>query len=81
MEADLPQATNIVVDLRTNYHIFCSIVTWPVVPKGIVMFRIIPTAAHTMEDVQYTLDAFADVRKKLQAGAYKSDTIQDMAIK
>ena len=79
MKAGLAQATNIVVDLRTNYHIFCSIVTWPVVPKGIVMFRIIPTAVHTMEDVQYTLDAFADVRKKLEEGFYK-DEIQDMAI-
>ena len=79
MQAGLAQATNIVVDLRSNYHIFCSIVTWPVVPKGIVMFRIIPTAAHSMEDVQYTLDAFADVRKKLAEGYYK-DEIQDMAI-
>ncbi len=80
MEANLPQATNIVIDLRKRYHIFCSIVTWPVVPKGIVMFRIIPTAAHSMEDVQYTLDAFADVRKRLQAGEYASDSLQDMSI-
>lgn len=77
----VPQATNILVDLRENYNIFCSVVVYPVVPKGIIMFRIIPTAAHSLEDVEYTLNAFAEVKEKLDKGVYDGDTdIQDKAI-
>ena len=77
---DRMQAAQIALDLRTNYKIFCSIVTYPVIPRGMIIFRIIPTAAHTLEDVNYTLNAFADVKKKLAEGKYDSDVIPDMAI-
>ena len=76
----IPQATNIVVDLRENYGIFCSVVTYPVIPKGLLMFRIIPTAVHTLEDVDRTLKAFSEVRDKLAQGVYDADDIQDRAI-
>jgi glycine C-acetyltransferase len=63
------------MDLRENYNIFCSIVIYPVIPKGQIMLRIIPTAAHTLEDVDYTIKAFAEVAEKLKAGKYKSEKI------
>lgn len=81
MKGDVPEATNILVDLRENYKIFCSVVVYPVVPRGVIMYRLIPTAAHEMEHVEYTLNAFAEIKKKLEAGAYSGDTqIQDKAI-
>ena len=70
MKAGLEQATNIVVDLRQNYRIFCSVVIYPVIPLGMVIFRIIPTAAHSMEDVEYTLAAFKDIKERLDRGEY-----------
>lgn len=73
------QATNIAVDLRENYHIFCSIVTYPVIPPGMLIFRIIPTAAHSMEDVERTLDAFRDIKVRLDKGDYDKE-IPDMAL-
>jgi glycine C-acetyltransferase len=69
------EATNVVVDLRENYRIFCSMVIYPVVPKDTIMLRIIPTAAHTVEDANYTINAFAELSEKLKAGKYKSDRI------
>ncbi|HNS16666.1 MAG TPA: aminotransferase class I/II-fold pyridoxal phosphate-dependent enzyme [Bacteroidales bacterium] len=63
-------ATQITHDLRENYDIFCSIVIYPVVPKDVIMLRIIPTAVHTLENVEYTINAFSEVKKKLDAGAY-----------
>ncbi len=71
----VPEATNVVIDLRENYKLFCSIVVYPVVPKDIIMLRIIPTSAHTLEDVEYTVNAFAEVQEKLRAGHYKADKI------
>ena len=70
LEGGVPEATQITVDLRENYSIFCSIVTYPVVPKGVILLRLIPTAIHTLEDVDYTIKAFSEVRKKLNEGAY-----------
>ncbi|HSH20585.1 MAG TPA: pyridoxal phosphate-dependent aminotransferase family protein, partial [Draconibacterium sp.] len=64
------EATNLVFDLRENYGIFCSIIVYPVIPKGELILRLIPTAMHTLEDVEYTLKAFIEVRKKLLAGVY-----------
>jgi glycine C-acetyltransferase len=61
--------------LRENYNIFCSIVIYPVVPKDVIMLRIIPTAAHTLEDVSYTIETFKTLKSKLDAGAYKSDEL------
>ncbi|MCO4292424.1 aminotransferase class I/II-fold pyridoxal phosphate-dependent enzyme [Solitalea sp. MAHUQ-68] len=71
MHGSLTEATNLIVDLRENYSIFCSIVTYPVIPKGLLMLRLIPTAAHSLEDVQRTLGAFSEVKVKLQDGVYK----------
>jgi len=64
------EATNIVFDLRENYKVFCSIVTYPVIPKGMLLLRIIPTAVHTLEDVEYTINAFKEVRARLDSGYY-----------
>tara|TARA_Y100000994_G_C15634081_1_gene418347 strand:- start:198 stop:1175 length:978 start_codon:yes stop_codon:yes gene_type:complete len=69
------EATNLTVDLRENYGIFCSIVTYPVVPKGVIMLRLIPTATHTEEDVEITINAFKEVKEKLFSGKYVSDKI------
>jgi glycine C-acetyltransferase len=71
----VPEATQITMDLRENYNVFCSIVVYPVIPKGQIMLRIIPTAVHSLEDVDYTIKAFAEVAEKLKEGKYKSDKI------
>ncbi len=68
---DLPTVTNLIRDLRENMGIFCSVIIYPVVPKGVIMLRIIPTASHTLEDVEYTMDCFEKVQAKLKAGEYK----------
>ena len=72
------EAANIVMDVRENYNIFCSMVVYPVVPKGVIMIRLIPTAIHTLEDVQYTIDVFEKVLPKLKAGEYSKDKISLM---
>lgn len=69
------QAANVTLDLRENYGLFCSIVIYPVVPKGVIMLRIIPTADHTLEDVAYTIKCFKEVQDKLIAGKYNSEKI------
>ncbi len=76
----IAQATKMAKDLRENYRIFCSMVIYPVIPKGMVIFRIVSTAAHTMEDVNYTLNAFKEIKAKLDAGAYDGDDIAGMTI-
>jgi glycine C-acetyltransferase len=75
LSGSVPEGTNITMDLRENYNVFCSIVTYPVIPKGELLLRLIPTAMHTLEDVEYTINAFKAVHKKLVAGEYKSETI------
>ena len=75
MKGSLAEATNLTFDLRENYNIFCSIVIYPVVPKDVIMLRIIPTAAHTLEDVNYTLETFKKLKSKLDSGEYKSDEL------
>ncbi|MCK9449370.1 MAG: aminotransferase class I/II-fold pyridoxal phosphate-dependent enzyme [Bacteroidales bacterium] len=70
------EATQITYDLRENYHIFCSIVTYPVVPKGTILLRLIPTAVHTLEDVAYTINAFKEIKAKLDAKAYSSEMVE-----
>ena len=79
MKGDVPEATQMVMDLRENYHIFCSIVVYPVIPKGDIIYRLIPTAVHTFEEIDETLIAFEETKKKLDAGLYKSADIPDMA--
>ncbi|MBN1118998.1 MAG: pyridoxal phosphate-dependent aminotransferase family protein [Bacteroidales bacterium] len=78
LQGNVAEATNVVIDLRENYSIFCSMVIYPVVPKGVIMLRIIPTAAHTFEDVDYTIKSFKEVKAKLEAGEYKSDKIASL---
>ena len=70
LKGDVFECTNMIKDLRSEYNIFCSGVIYPVVPKGIIMLRIIPTAAHSLEDVKETITAFKEVKKKLDAGIY-----------
>jgi len=79
MKGDLPEATNMVMDMRENYNIFCSVVVFPVIPKGQIIYRLIPTAAHSDDDTDLTLHAFEETKKKLDAGLYKADDIPDMA--
>ena len=79
MKGDLPEATGMVMDIRENYHIFCSVVVFPVIPKGQIIFRLIPTAAHTDEDTDITLKAFEACKRKLDAGEYKAEDIPDMS--
>ena len=73
------EATQIVADLRENYSIFCSMVIYPVVPKGVIMLRLIPTAVHTLEDVDYTIKAFSEIRIKLGEGKYSTGGIPPVA--
>ena len=79
MKGDVPEATGMLMDLRENYNIFCSIVIYPVIPRGEIIFRLIPTASHSDEDIELTLKAFDETKKKLDAGAYKMEDIPDMA--
>ncbi|NNE28405.1 MAG: pyridoxal phosphate-dependent aminotransferase family protein [Saprospiraceae bacterium] len=72
MEGSVEEATKMVYDLRENYRIFCSIVVYPVIPKGMILLRLIPTASHTMEDIEETLTAFTAVAEKLKDGYYKT---------
>ncbi len=67
------EAANIIIDMRENHGIFCSMVVYPVVPKGVIMLRLIPTAAHTLEDVEYTLNAFDKVKVRLMNGDYNTE--------
>ena len=71
LEGDIPEAMAMVNDLRENYGIFCSIVVYPVIPKGMILLRLIPTAAHNLQDVKETIDAFSSIREKLKGGIYK----------
>lgn len=79
MTGGVEEATAMVMDLRENYHIFASIVVYPVIPKGHIIYRLIPSAAHTDADIEETLHAFTETKAKLDAGAYKSEVIPDMA--
>lgn len=71
LKGSIPEAMSLVKDLRENYHIFCSIVVYPVIPKGLILLRLIPTTSHNIEDINETLDAFSSIRKKLEKGFYK----------
>ena len=72
------EATNLTFDLRENYSIFCSIVTYPVVPKGVILLRLIPTAVHTIEEVEYTIKSFSEIKVKLAKGEYISEEIANV---
>lgn len=75
LKGDLYEATALTRHLREQWGIFCSIVVYPVIPKGLIILRLIPTAAHSLEDVQRTLDAYTEMGEKLKAGYYKSDKV------
>jgi len=79
MKGGVEEATAMVMDLRENYGVFASIVVYPVIPKGHIIYRLIPTAAHTDKDIAETLKAFEETKKKLDEGAYKAELIPDMA--
>jgi glycine C-acetyltransferase len=76
LEGDLYEATSLTRDLRENYGIFCSIVIYPVIPKGLILLRLIPTAVHTLEDVERTLNAYSEMGEKLKAGYYKENKLE-----
>jgi len=73
LKGGVPEATQITADLRENYGIFCSIVAYPVIPKGMILLRLIPTAAHNLEDVEYTISSFKKVKEKLENGVYTNE--------
>ena len=77
----LPEATNVTKELRENFNVFCSIVIYPVVPKGVIMLRLIPTAVHTLDDVEYTINAFSEIKKNLDAGKYSTGKVAEMTLK
>ena len=79
LKGSIPEAMALVQDLRENYGIFCSIVVYPVIPKGLILLRLIPTATHTLEDVDITLKAFSGIREKLENGTYKRLSASVMA--
>lgn len=77
MRGSIPEATNMVIDLRENFGIFCSMVVYPVIPKGMIILRLIPTAVHTQEDVNYTIESFSKIKDKLYGGEYAADKIRE----
>src|SRR5829696_9159429 len=79
MKGGVEEATAMVMDLRENYGVFASVVVYPVIPKGHIIYRLIPTASHTDKDIEETLHAFTETKKKLDNGEYKSEAIPDMA--
>ena len=78
LSGGIPEATNLIYDLREKYAVFCSVVVYPVVPKDVILLRLIPTATHSLEDVEYTLNAFKAVQQKLVDGTYAHMEIVDM---
>ena len=73
------EAGNLIMDIREKYNIFCSMVIYPIVPKNVIQLRIIPTAVHTLEDVEETIAAFDAVREKLMSGKYRVEGLQEVA--
>ncbi len=78
MHGGLIEATKLIIDLRENYGIFTSVVIYPVIPKGHILLRIIPTSKHTLEDVDRTIKAFTECQVKLKGGTYKSEEFEDL---
>lgn len=76
----VPEGTNVVIDLRENHNIFCSVVVYPVIPKDVLMLRVIPTAAHSLEDVKETIEVFKKVKINLEAGKYNTAEMQSMKV-
>ena len=77
-QGEIETATNMTVELREKYNIFCSLVIYPVVPKDVIMLRLIPTAMHTLEDVNYTIETFKEMRSRIAAGEFDTSKIRSM---
>lgn len=73
MHGSVEEAMRMVHDLRETHKIFCSIVVYPVIPKGMIILRLIPTAMHNLEDIRETLEAFETINSKLKSGFYKKE--------
>jgi glycine C-acetyltransferase len=80
MKGGIFEATNMVYDLRENYGIFCSMVVYPVIPKGEIILRLMPTAMHTLEDVKITVEAFKKVSEKLTGGQYSKTELATVKV-
>lgn len=80
LNGTVEEALHLIHDLRENYGIFCSIVVYPVVPKGIIMLRLIPTAAHSLDDVEMTIKAFGAIKEKLANGEYQKNEVADLSL-
>ncbi len=80
LNGTVEEALHLIHDLRENYMIFCSIVVYPVVPKGIIMLRLIPTAAHSLADVEETIIAFGAIKEKLANGEYQKHEVADLSL-
>ncbi|MBF6597172.1 MAG: pyridoxal phosphate-dependent aminotransferase family protein [Fermentimonas sp.] len=80
VKGNVAEGTNVVVDLRENHNIFCSLVAYPVVPKDVLMLRLIPTASHTQKEVDQTIEVFKKIKANLEAGKYKGDEMQSKSI-
>jgi len=80
LNGSIPEATNMVKDLRENFGVFCSMVTYPVIPKGMIILRLIPTSMHTIEDVNTTIESFSKIVNKLKNGEYMSDTLAKVRV-
>lgn len=78
LSGTVAEATHLTHDLRENYNLFCSIVVYPVVPKDVIMLRLIPTAAHTLEDVKETISAFKDIQENLKSGKYQAEKLAEV---
>ena len=81
LKGGVAEATKVTKELREKHNIFCSIVTYPVVPKDVIMLRLIPTAMHSLEDVEYTIEAFKDIKQKLDSGMFSDGKIAEMVVK
>lgn len=73
MHGGVAEAAHLIIDMRENYHIFCSIVLYPVIPKGHIILRLIPTAVHTEQDITETIEAFKAVKHKLDNKLYPEE--------
>ena len=73
MHGGVAEAAHLIIDMRENYHVFCSIVLYPVIPKGHIILRLIPTAVHTEEDIQQSINAFREVKHKLDSKLYPQE--------
>jgi glycine C-acetyltransferase len=81
LNGTVAESTHLTYDLRENYDIFCSIVVYPVIPKGLIILRLIPTAAHSLADVERTIKAFKEIKENLEAGKYRKEELMNAAIK